>query len=213
VFRWLRRDSGAIAKRRSVAAALAGYPPYEPPKWDPASKSFRDANAEYKQFFFDQRTYRLEELRIFLEKFNVTMTLEDSAIMNVSRWYPMYADLLVDHLDKEMVWVAYHSFESPWTGSFLGLNPIFDLGIYFGECMLSLNARLAWQPGRGPEQTFVSHHIFGRRNRGPFDPIREIYNECRNIQSQKKWPMVPGAETLLEPDSLYRAIHGRARLL
>jgi hypothetical protein len=207
MFGWLRREPAHIAeRRRQVCDALVGYPPYQPPKWDIDAISMGEANVEYRQFFFGERGQRLEALRNFLEKFCVILSLEDAGILEVSAWCPTFADLFVPGLERDAVRDAYQEFETPWTGDLLGLNPIFDLGVYFGECLLLRNPRLEWKPGRGPEPTFVSHHIFGQKSGRPFDPVADMYTRCRNIQATNKLSGPCGRE-FIQPDSLSRAIH------
>jgi hypothetical protein len=135
MFGWLRRaPPPPTEQQRQVARALAEYPPYAPPEWNPETKSFRDANVAYSEYFFGTGQARLEALRAFLAKFNVTPNLDDAGIMAVSAWLPEYADLLVDFGD-DAVANAYRGFTAPWIGVLSGLNPVFDLGVYYAECL------------------------------------------------------------------------------
>src|SRR5262249_13764189 len=96
------------------------------------------------------------------------------------------------HQESEELWRAYNWFAVSWTGPLAGLNPIFDLGIYMGECLLSRNAGLKWKPYINPEpNTGASHPIHGQNLGRSFDPTHWTYTECKNIHSAKmrgqKW--------------------------
>jgi hypothetical protein len=169
IFGWSLRKSAHLTEQpQRVSEALLNYPPYEPPEWNPDTKSMGDANAEYRDFFLENRRHRLEALRQFLAKFNVDLDVTDSGIMAISTWLPTFGDVLVDELRSDAVRSAFHGFESPWVGPLIGLNAVFDLGIYVGECFLSRNSQLRWMPIRGAEPSYISHPIFGQGRQRPF---------------------------------------------
>jgi len=209
MFRWLSRNTGSGAEeRRIISGALADYPPYLPPPWDAAS--LREASAIYSDFFFENRSRRLHALRLFLAHFNVAVDLDDARILAISAWCPHSTHLLVEGLNTDSVHDAYNDFTSPWIGPLIGLNPIFDLGVYFGECMLSRNPQLKWQPMRGPQSNNVGHLIFGEKDGRPFDPIKWMYVFCCNIYNERTMPVARGAEISTKEDRLYRHILARA---
>src|SRR5262249_42035855 len=143
MFGWLRRTPPPPTEQQQrVRQALSEYPPYAPPEWK--AESPRDTNVEDREYFFASTQLRLEALRAFLAKFDITLNLDDAGIMAVSAWLPQYADLLVDDLDDDAVHDAYWGFLAPWTGKLAGLNPIFDLGIYYAECLWSRRTKLKW---------------------------------------------------------------------
>ena len=186
MFSWLRRKPPPLSEEgRRVLDALRAYPPYIPPIWDPG-KPFADSVAEYQAFFFANKDLRIEALRAFVAKFGVALTVDEDGLRAISAWCPAYADLLVDGLESDAVTFAYQDFEPSWTGPLLGLNPIFDLGIYFGECILSHNPKLKWEPVLAPDASSVVHNIiFGRRFFALFDPVWWTYTQCNNIRSDK----------------------------
>ena len=186
MFRWLRRAPPPPSEdKHRVLDALTGYPPYSPPAWDP-EKSFADSVAEYEGFFLANKQMRIEAIRTFLAKFGVALTVDEGGLTAISAWCPRYADLLVDGLEHDAVADAYRYFEPPWTGPLLGLNTIFDLGIYFGEWILPHNPKLRWQPVRAPDASSVTHNIiFGRRFLALFDPVNWTYTHCNNIRADK----------------------------
>jgi hypothetical protein len=206
MFDWLLRRSQRHEQQDRVSYALANYPAYEPPQWD-ATKSLSDNNLEYADFFLDRRNRRLEALRSFLINFDVVLSMDNGGIMDVSSWCPIYGDFLVPELETEDVFSAYHDFELPWAGRLIGLNVIFDVGIYVGECILHRNQVLKWQPMRGPESRNICHPIFGE-NRTVFDPIQSIYVTFRNIVVAKRFPRVHRRSTFMKPDALFHEIQG-----
>src|SRR5262245_12430065 len=211
MFRWLRRDSRHRTYRlRHMSEALTNYPPYMPPAWNPGITSVHDASADYRRFFFANREGRIDALRMFLGTFNVVLNFDDNGVMAVSAWCPHYADALVEEMDTDGVRNAYDSFAAPWAGSLIGLNVIFDLGIYYGECLLARNPKLTWQPVRGPEPNNVAHPIFGQKNRRPFDPIKDAYRICCNIYNERKISVPPSAKISTKEDNLYHYILARA---
>lgn len=188
MFGWLRRaPPPPTEQQRKVTRALADYPPYSPPEWNPNKKSLRDANMEYREYFFDSRPARLEALRAFLAQFDVTLNPDDAGIMAVSTWLPQYADLLVENLDDDAVRDGYRGFTTPWTGALGGLNPIFDLGVYYAECLWLRRTRLKWLVTRGPQRQVSGHAISGLPGGKLFDPINWMYSECRNIRNLKAY--------------------------
>jgi len=208
MFGWLRRaPSPRMEQRSRVSNALADYPPYTPPAWDADPDTIE--HATYTKFFLENRDDRLAAFRTFLVKFDVAPDLDDAGLRAVSAWCPLYLDLLVDGLGSDTLSSAYHEFEAPWVGPLLGLNPIFDLGVYCGECVLLRNPRLEWQCLRGPEH-FVAHQIVGQKNQHFFEPVRWTYVMSKNIFNEKdpRYAAIPGPRT--KEDELYRHIQWQA---
>ncbi|MEH2560383.1 hypothetical protein [Bradyrhizobium sp. AZCC 2289] len=53
MFGWLKRaHPPTTEQQRQVAQALADYPPHAPPAWNPDTKSPREYNEEYREYFF-----------------------------------------------------------------------------------------------------------------------------------------------------------------
>lgn len=199
MFGWFRR--APTEQQLRVTQALAGYPPYTPPEWkpdpnpeanlDPDPEAMRAASALYREYFLGGMPVRLEALRTFLANFDVALSSDDAGLMAVSTWLPTWGDLLVDNLADEAVWNAYRSFEVPWTGTLIGLNVIFDFGIYYAECLWARRTKLEWLVVRGPE--WATHVIQGLPTGKLFDPFNFMYWECRNIRAakiakRKLWP-------------------------
>jgi hypothetical protein len=193
MFGWLRRAPPMPSEDQlQLQEALVGYPPYAPPALNPDPSAFADVGLAYKDFFLASRESRLEALGGFLAKFDVSLSPDDAGLMAVSAWLPRYADLLVDDLDDDTVQDAYRAFTLPWTGALAGLNPIFDLGIYYAECLWRRRTRLRWIVYRSPDYGSAVHIIEGLPHGRGFDPMHWMYTECRNIRNsrpakRKRW--------------------------
>jgi hypothetical protein len=211
MFGWFRRAPAPTDEQLRVAAALAGYPPYSPPKWTPGLEFLGDNSEAYREYFFANKHLRLQALGEFLAKFGVALELDYAGLVAVSTWLPRYADSLVDDFDSEVVRDAYREFLSPWTGALSGLNPIFDLGIYHAECVWSRRTKLKWIVVRGPEVGIATHAISGLPGGKLFDPMGWTYNFCRNIwvKKRKRWPFANNSLEL-ESEVLYRRVLSEA---
>src|SRR5262245_31423641 len=189
--RFRRAPAAPTEEQLRVTQALVAYPPYAPPKWerDPNPEIMRAASFQYRDYFLGGKRARLEALRSFLANFEVAFNLDDAGIMAVSTWLPRWADLLVSDFDDPAVWNAYHRFEAPWSGVLSGLNVVFDLGIYYAECVWVRRTKLEWLVVRGPDG--ATHSIYGLPGGKPFDPIHFMYWECQDIRKAKlpkpKW--------------------------
>ena len=210
MFAWLRCKVPPLSKeKRRVIEALIDSRPTHRPCGTLKLNRRGDANEEYRTYFLDNRNRRIDALAGFLKKFDVALSLNDEGVSSVSAWLQIYVDLLVDGLsdqENDEIWCAYHWFQAPWTGPLAGLNPIFDLGVYMGECVLRRNPRLKWwtmvdpEPGKG-----VRHLIFVQRGQRFFDPMRWMYEECQNMH----WPP---RSTKTNPDTtrFFKTIQARA---
>lgn len=194
MFGWFRRAPAAPTDEQlRVAEALVGYPPYSPPKWNLNPEFLRDANEAswleflraaneaYRDYFFASKNLRLHALREFFAKFGVCLNLDDAGLMAVSTWLPKHADLLLDDFNNDAVRDAYREFANPWIGAWSGLNPIFDLGIYYAECVWLRRTKLKWIVMRGPDRGGAVHFISGLPGGNPFDPMGWTYDHCRNV--------------------------------
>ena len=134
------------------------------------------------------------------------LNLDDAGLMAVSNWLPRWADLLVNDFDDPAVWNAYHRFEAPWSGTLSGLNVVFDLGIYYAECVWIRRTKLEWIVVRGPEG--ATHFIKGLPGGKLFDPIHFTYWRCKDIRRAKlpkpKWHryFYPSMHRYYEPSIL-----------
>jgi hypothetical protein len=205
MFGWLRRDpKPLIDARQLMAHALADYPVYEPPhRQGPAYLRRRPSQTEeeYGVLFSDfvergrenfhhlmaHRDERMSALSTFLAKFGMEMGFDDAGLAAVSAWCPGNCGALVANLRDEAVSQAFLSMRRPWTEQWRGLNFIFDLGFFLGECLIVRNPRLHWVylPGMSDDgssnRSGYAIDGFKRAAKGNWlDPIAFVYSECGN---------------------------------
>ncbi|WP_456623310.1 hypothetical protein [Bradyrhizobium sp. P5_C12] len=165
MFRWLRREPQQLVERRKVLSpALADYPPYRPPhrqgpflrrRDDQAEEDYTRYSHEYAArsdenfaYFMGQRTARLAALQSFLNKFGVSASLDDAGLASVSAWFSDNGFALAN-LREPAVSQAFYQMQTPWTEGLLGLNVVFDLGIFLGDLLIQKQPNLHWTYVRG----------------------------------------------------------------
>jgi hypothetical protein len=147
------RDSMRIAK------ALRSYPEYTPPhRGDYASLS-RAQGEENFAYFLEQKPRRLDSLTRLLAYFDVSATLDHAGLRRVSAWVHRYSGHLIG---KDVISSSdtYHSFTPPWTHANAGLNAVWDLGVYTGEYVTSVNPAHKWGLDLGDRHR-VSREVSG----------------------------------------------------
>jgi hypothetical protein len=210
MFRWLRRDPPHdIEQRRRIFDALVDYPLYEPPhrqgpnnprhargQGEEAYHQFiQEYNARSKQnfaYFMAHREQRLAALASFLRKFEVTIGVDDRGLSLVSAWCPGNCGALVPDLGSNATRQAFFQL-APWTEKWRGLNVIFDLGIFLGECLLIRNEHLYWEffPRSSDDgsSNLSGYCIAGFRSiRHCIDAPECMYSVCENDASVQRWP-------------------------
>jgi len=203
MFSWLRREPASLAEhRRQMAEALADYPVYDPPHRQgpnfPRSlqgrseadykrllEEFRRRGRENFSYFMECRDVRRAALSAFLARFDVRGDVDDTGLAAVSAWCPGNCGALVPGLREDTTRQAFFQLSVPWTEKLRGLNVIFDLGIFFGECITIRNRQLHWTYKPGGSNGGVPNHsgydIAGFRNpRDSLDPVGRMYRECGN---------------------------------
>jgi hypothetical protein len=126
-----------------IERALRGYPIYRPPFPKDAAELTISEGQENYAYFIDQQSARLSALQGLLADFDVTATLEEIGIHAVSDWVHRFSGHLIG-ANRYDSGVAYWSFARPWEGRHHGLNVIWDLGIFAGECIHTLNTSCRW---------------------------------------------------------------------
>jgi hypothetical protein len=211
MFGWLRREPARLIEHRSrTAHALTDYPIYEPPyrqspnflrhlsgKSDEESKrllrEFLERGRENFVHLVDHRHERLTALRKFLTKFEVSMGTDDEGLAAVSAWLPHNCWALVANYRHTETHQKFFQHLEPWTGRWRGFNVIFDLGVFFGECITDRNPRLHWiyMPGASEDgrANHTGYGIAGFRNRRDdgLDPMGRIYRECANDEAHLRF--------------------------
>lgn len=184
---------GLWGRARRVRKALSNYPVLAPPHGKHSAFLDFDAAKENERFFFEHKQERIEALGDFLRAFDIDLALQGRGLDAVSAWFPGHAPLLVAGLRTKAVRQAFYGWRTPWVGRLRGLNTIFDLGLFFGECIIAKNPRCRWRgfmsaaPGEPPRpETDIGGsgiRVEGSRLKYYIDPLRLIYTNCLNIQS------------------------------
>jgi hypothetical protein len=203
MLRWLRRDPKHLVEhRRRMFDLLHDYPVYEPPHRqgpglppqgsrqsdDEYHRNIREhvARGEENLYRFRQvhRHERLEALRAFLSKFDIEVYTDDAGLSAVSAWCPGNCGALVAYMRDDATRQAFFQL-APWTGELRGLNVVFDLGVFMGECVIARNPKLHWKyVGIGS-----GYFITGFRHIGDnLDAPGYMYNCCANDQAMVRWP-------------------------
>jgi hypothetical protein len=110
----------------------------------------RNKAKENFDYFLQQRALRLQCLRSFLKKFEIDATTDDSGLAAVSRWFDLYGGLLLHFRPRDTSSLnAFVSYAPPWTGEHLGINVVWDIGIYLGECIIARRRSAYWDLDTG----------------------------------------------------------------
>lgn len=92
----------------------------------------------------DHRAEQLDALKYFLARFSVSAHLRDDGLAAVSAWLPGHCGVLMPTLPRDKVMQIFFRHLTPWEGNFRGLNAIFDLAVFLGECVIARNPRAHW---------------------------------------------------------------------
>jgi hypothetical protein len=196
MFGWLRREPRHLVDlRHRMSQALADYPVYEPPhrqgpnaprgSSDEEARAFAARGRENFVYFEERRAARLSALRAFLAKFDVVAGLEEGLAV-VSAWLPGNCGALIPaHLSRDETMQLFYRYLAPWEGNLRGLNAIFDLGVFFGECVIARNRNLHWinWPGASDNGVAISSafNIDGfRSRRDALDPMGRMLRLCED---------------------------------
>jgi hypothetical protein len=228
---WLRRDPKRLIEyRRRMFDLLHDYPIYEPPHRQGPSflcQGARQRVDEYHRYIREfvargeenlyclrqaHRSERLVALRTFLSKFDVEVDTDDAGLSAVSAWCPGNCGALVANMRDRATRNAFFQ-QAPWTGELRGLNVVFDLGVFLGECVIARNPKLYWKYHSGGSSNngsanLSSYFIAGFRHvRDNLDAPGYMYNYCANDQAMVRWP---NFDRNLHVNSLVGIVHDRS---
>jgi hypothetical protein len=158
-----------------------------------------------------RRRERLAALRAFLSKFDVAVDIDDAGVSAVSAWCPGNCGALVANMRDNGTRQAFFQL-APWIGQLRGLNVVFDLGVFLGECMIDRNPKLYWKyfGGGSNDGSAASscYYIGGFRHiRDYLDAPGYMYNLCANDQAMVRWP---NFHRNLHVNTLVGTVHDRS---
>lgn len=139
-FRWL--------DARRVKRAIEGYPVYSPPHRRIDGKQRKILAQENFEYFMEQKPRRLDSLGNFLAKFNVKIGYDDRDLLNFATWAHQYAGHLLVPTGQTPI-EAYDDNQGTWTDEHRGLNVVWDVGSYIGECILARRSTAFWALDKG----------------------------------------------------------------
>jgi len=175
--------------RRKAKLALLGYPVYSPPYLQneidlPLSKA--EANFGY---FMTHRAFRLRSLQEFLNKFDVTASTDDQGLAAVTNWFRRYGGLMTYFERRSTVTLdAFVNYDPTWTEAHIGINVVWDLGIYTGECVIARYPSAHWTINTGnPDPISLKALGFHRPSVAGLywptecDPITQVFIDSQSI--------------------------------
>ncbi|MGX4769463.1 hypothetical protein ACWAUC_06600 [Bradyrhizobium guangdongense] len=131
------------------------------------------------------RAKRLDALRRFLERLGLDANLRDDGLGVVSAWLPSHCGALVPTMRRDKTMQVFFRHLAPWEGKLRGLNAIFDLAVFMGECVIARNPRAHWielagsaDDGEATESAFQLGGFKSRRD--GLDPMGEMIYLCED---------------------------------
>lgn len=195
---------------------LRSYPGYAPPR--PGLPHYdlnvEDGKENYR-YFLATKIERILGLSNFLANFSVPLTTDQAGLRAVDAWLHRYGGHLVTR-DRHVTGVSYGAFIPPWTGNLVGLNVIWDLGIYAGNAAIHANHNCSWVFNDG-SWTKEGKHLTDylkpclsvEWRRQPYD----IFETVLQIAQAKQCLLDLGGRSQGAPDSRADALQQRVRFV
>jgi len=174
--------------KRKVQSALKGYPAYSPPHLRSEIELPLSNAKENFDYFLQQRPLRLRSFHEVMKTFNVNATTDDGGLAAVSKWFLRYGGLLLYfRRHSTITGRAFVEYDPPWIGEHIGINFVWDLATYVGECVIQRRPSAHWA-----------------LNTGDADPIsREAVGFQRPCVAGLYWPTECDPMTYVFTDSKY----------
>jgi hypothetical protein len=127
-----------------IRRSLRKYPAYSPPKpgMPALDLNVLDGEENYK-YFIENKGVRINCLAKFLEYFGASISIVDTNIHIVDLWMQRYSGYLLRE-NSGANYISSRAFHPAWRGDFAGLNVIWDIGIFAGDCAIRINPNCAW---------------------------------------------------------------------
>lgn len=174
-------------RARRLKAALDGYPVYAPPNMQNEIELPLSKAKENFSYFQRQLPSRLQLLRDFLKKFEIDAVTTDDGLAAVSGWFDCYGGLLLRFRPRDTSNLnAFMSYAPPWTGEHLGINVVWDIGIFVGECLIARRRSAYWDLDTGDPDP-ISREAIGYQRPwvaglywpSSCDPITQIFMDSQ----------------------------------
>jgi hypothetical protein len=199
---------GRFFDRRKVWKLLPDYPVYTPPHkggWEKKDWMTKEQAQENYEFFLAEKDKRIGYLAAFMAEFGAKVELTDEGLVAVSQWMYRYGAYLEDTKQYRRKSVrAFATNNLLWTGDIAGLNIIFDVSTFCGECIVHYNEGARWMLFTG-KSTKRNHETRGFNkpwvvgsNLWPGNgiPTYDVYPPSYIHELvQDRWGMICGGDT------------------
>jgi hypothetical protein len=161
------------------------------------------------RYFKQNIGYRMEAFRGFMKTFSIDAKTDDRGLAAVSTWFGHSGGLLLYYKPRDTTTLhAFVSYDPPWIGRHIGINILWDIGTYVGECIIARRQSAHWDINTGgPDPLsreglgFHRPHIEGLYWPVACDPITHIFVNCNGrmaaeVRSKRRLPTIP--QTLLQ---------------
>lgn len=190
---WLRPRAWFRARR--LRAALDGYPVYAPPNMRNEIELPRSKAKENFSYFQQQLPCRRQFLHDFLKKFEIDADTTDDGLAAVSGWYDYYGGLLLRFRPYDTTNLdAFVTYAPPWAGEQLGINVLWDIGIFIGECVIARRRSAYWDLDTGDPDPISLEGVGYQRPSvaglySPFacDPFTQIFMDSQSMSRENHW--------------------------
>jgi hypothetical protein len=179
--------------------ALEEYPVYSPPDMRNEIELPINLARDNFNYFKANLVFRERSLRTFMEKFAIDATTDDRGLLAVSQWFDRYGGLLLYHKPRSATTLrAFVNYNPPWTGKHIGINVVWDIGIYVGNCIIARRASAHWDLDTGNPDP-MSHEALGFHR--PYiaglywpaggDPITQVYADSQSLRRRVRFGPPP----------------------
>jgi len=172
-----------------IKSALLDYPVFSPPHLRSEIELPIGSARENFSYFLEHLSFRLCALQNFLKKFGVDATTDDQGLAAVSNWFRRYGGLLIYYQRQNTVTLrAFTNRDPTWTSEHVGINVVWDLGIYVGECIIARYPSAYWALNTGNPDP-ISLKALGYHRPGvaglywpsECDPITQIFIDSQSM--------------------------------
>src|SRR5215510_5772424 len=206
-------------RARKINSALANYPVYAPPHLrSEIDLSLTEARENF-EYFMDKRSFRSQSLIDFMNRFKIEMTTNDSGLTSVSNWFDRYGGLLLPFTPRSTVtFDSFVAYDPSWTGEHIGMNVIWDIGIYLGECVIARNPSAHWALNTGDADQISREAVgyqrpcvAGLHRPARRDPMTRVFRDGESMSAGMRigYPKVSVRQKLTEYVEIWSRV-GRA---
>jgi hypothetical protein len=133
-----------------LRGALKKYPVYSPPNMRNEIELPIGMAKENFNYFQTNLASRQTSFRTFMKTFAIDATTDDRGLVAVSEWFNRYGGLLLYYKPRSATTLrAFVNYDPPWIGRHIGINVVWDLGTYIGNCIIARRASAHWDLNTG----------------------------------------------------------------